>query len=94
MVGEPHALPFLFQFAPPRRPRPDVMVEDVAGNAQLEEVAPIETTLLLPGKANDGKLCPSTCKPSCTELGTLELRCLEKGGPGRWKLELNVRMRE
>jgi hypothetical protein len=24
-------------------------------------------------------------------VGLLELRCLEKGGPGRWKLELNVR---
>jgi hypothetical protein len=29
-----------------------------------------------------------------TEVGTLELRCLEKTGPGRWKLELNVRMKE
>jgi hypothetical protein len=29
-----------------------------------------------------------------TELGTLELQCLEKNGAGRWKLELNVRMKE
>jgi hypothetical protein len=26
-----------------------------------------------------------------TEVGTLELRCLEKAGVGRWKLEMNVR---
>ncbi|MFL5344195.1 MAG: hypothetical protein ACJ8AT_05345 [Hyalangium sp.] len=25
---------------------------------------------------------------------TLELRCLEKNGAGRWNLELNVRMKE
>jgi hypothetical protein len=28
-----------------------------------------------------------------TEVGTLELRCLEKAGAGKWKLELNVRMK-
>jgi hypothetical protein len=26
-----------------------------------------------------------------TELGALEVRCLERGGKGQWKLELNVR---
>ena len=26
-----------------------------------------------------------------TELGALEVRCLEREGKGRWKLELNVR---
>jgi len=29
-----------------------------------------------------------------TEVGTLELRCLEKGGAGQWQLELNVRLKE
>jgi hypothetical protein len=29
-----------------------------------------------------------------TEIGTLEVRCLERGGQGRWKLELNVRMKD
>jgi hypothetical protein len=28
-----------------------------------------------------------------TEVGTLEVRCLEKNAPGHWKLELNVRLR-
>jgi hypothetical protein len=28
-----------------------------------------------------------------TEIGTLEVRCLEKNGEGSWKLELNVRMK-
>jgi hypothetical protein len=34
---------------------------------------------------------PVNLQAAVTELGTLELRCLEKGGKGRWKLELNVR---
>jgi hypothetical protein len=69
------------------------MIEDVAGNDELEEVAPIETTL--PAKeGNEGKLAPVNLQAVVTDLGVLELRCLEKGGPGRWKLELNVRMKE
>jgi hypothetical protein len=28
-----------------------------------------------------------------TAVGTLELRCLERDGGGRWQLELNVRMK-
>ena len=41
-----------------------------------------------------GKLIPVNLQAAVTEIGTLELRCLEKGGAGRWKLELNVRMKE
>src|SRR5665213_3157322 len=65
----------------------------LAGNDELEEVAPIETTL--PAKeGNEGKLVPVNLQAVVTEIGTLELRCLQKGGPGKWKLELNVRMKE
>ena len=39
-------------------------------------------------------LIPINLQAAVTELGSLELRCLEKDGPGRWKLELNVRMKE
>ena len=41
-----------------------------------------------------GKLVPVNLQAAVTEIGTLELRCLEKAGPGRWKLELNVRNKE
>ena len=69
------------------------MIDDVAGNEELEELAPIETTL--PAKAgNEGNLIPVNLQAAVTELGTLELRCLEKAGHGKWKLELNVRMKE
>ena len=41
-----------------------------------------------------GKLVPVNLQAAVTEVGTLELRCLEKGGPGRWKLEMNLRTKE
>ena len=66
------------------------MIEDVARNDELEEVAPIETAL----NGEPGKLVPVNLQAAVTEVGTLELRCLEKGGPGRWMLEMNVRSRE
>ena len=62
-------------------------VEDAARSDDLEEVAPIETSL----KGEPGRLVPVNLQAAVTEVGTLELRCLEKGGAGRWKLELNVR---
>ena len=67
-------------------------IEDAAGNQDLEELAPIETTL--PAEhCEPGKLVPVNLQAAVTEIGTLELRCLEKNGNGRWKLELNVRMK-
>jgi molecular chaperone DnaK (HSP70) len=92
VVGE-HTRFRFFASSLRRDDRVGVMIEDVAGNDELEEVAPIETTL--PAKeGNEGKLVPVNLQAVVTELGTLELRCLEKGGAGRWKLELNVRMKE
>jgi hypothetical protein len=37
---------------------------------------------------------PVNLQAAVTELGMLEVRCLEKGGSGRWKLEMNVRSKE
>ncbi|MBX5484665.1 MAG: Hsp70 family protein [Myxococcaceae bacterium] len=89
VVGEPTRFRF---FASSVR-RDDVvgtMVEDVD---ELEEVSPIETTLPAEG-GKAGTLVPVNLQAAVTEVGSLELRCLEKNGPGRWKLELNVRMKE
>jgi hypothetical protein len=63
------------------------VVEDAERNDDLEEVAPVETLL----KGEGGRLVPVNLQAAVTEVGTLELRCLEKGGSGQWKLELNVR---
>jgi molecular chaperone DnaK (HSP70) len=92
VVGEPAR--FRFFASSVRRDDPaGRMLEDASGNEELEELAPIETTLPA-GDKEAGKLVPVQLQAAVTELGTLELRCLEKSGPGKWKLELNVRMKE
>ena len=91
VIGEPTRFRF-FASSVRREDRVGVMLEEVAGNDELEEVAPIETTL--PAKpGEEGKLVPVNLQAVVTEVGTLELRCLHKGGTDKWKLELNVRMR-
>ena len=92
VVGEPTRFRF-FTSSVRRDDTVGLMVEDPVDNDEFEEVAPIESTL--PVDAGDeGRLVPVNLQAAVTEIGTLELRCLEKGGPGRWKLELNVRMKE
>jgi molecular chaperone DnaK (HSP70) len=92
VVGEPTRFRF-FASSVRREDKVGTFVEDVEGNPELDEVAPIETTLSArAGRA--GQLVPVNLQAAVTELGALELRCLEKEGEGRWKLELNVRMRE
>jgi hypothetical protein len=92
VVGEPTRFRF-FSSSVRREDKVGDVIPDAARDDQLEEVSPIETTL----SARDGKsgnLVPVNLQAAVTELGMLELRCLEKNGPGRWKLELNVRMKE
>ncbi|HYX92284.1 MAG TPA: Hsp70 family protein [Myxococcaceae bacterium] len=92
VVGEPTRFRF-FSSSVRREDRVGTFVEEVNGNAELEELAPIETTLSA-REGREGQLVPVNLQAAVTELGALELRCLEKEGEGRWKLELNVRMRE
>ena len=89
VVGEPTRFRF-FSSSVRRDDKPGDMLEDAGHSEDLEEVSPIETTL--PGK--EGQLVPVNLQAAVTELGTLELHCVEKNGDGRWKLELNVRMKE
>ncbi|MCP3162351.1 Hsp70 family protein [Myxococcus qinghaiensis] len=95
VTGEPTSFRF-FSSSVRRDDKVGVMVDDVAdelAKGEMEELAPIETTM--PGQAAAfGDLTPVNLQAAVTEVGTLELRCLEKGGSGRWKLELNVRMKE
>jgi len=37
---------------------------------------------------------PVSLESRVTEVGTLELWCVARGGADRWKLELNIRERE
>jgi hypothetical protein len=89
VVGEPTVFRF-FASSVRREDRVGDMIDDAARNEDFEEVAPIETTL----SGNAGRLVPVNLQAAVTEVGTLELRCLEKGGDGRWKLEMNVRVKE
>jgi hypothetical protein len=92
VVGEPTR--FRFFSSSVRRDDPvGAMIEDPAGTDEFEELAPIESTMPASGDSA-GRLVPVNLQAAVTEIGTLELRCVEKGGPGRWKLELNVRMKE
>src|SRR5439155_8371765 len=86
VVGEPTVFRF-FASSVRRDDRVGDVVEDAVRSDELEEVAPIETSL----QGEPGLLVPVNLQAAVTEVGTLELRCLQKGGAGRWKLELNVR---
>jgi hypothetical protein len=68
-------------------------VDGAERSNDFEELSPVETALT-GGEARAGQLVPVNLQAAVTEVGSLELRCLEKGGQGRWKLELNVRMKE
>jgi molecular chaperone DnaK (HSP70) len=89
VVGEPTVFRF-FASSVRREDRAGDMIDDAGRSEELEEVAPVETTL----SGESGKLVPVNLQAAVTEVGTLELRCLEKSGPGRWKLEMNVRAKE
>jgi molecular chaperone DnaK (HSP70) len=92
VVGEPTRFRF-FSSSVRRDDTVGTMLDEPANSDEFEEVAPIESTL--PATAETaGRLVPVNLQAAVTEIGTLELRCLEKNGPGRWKLELNVRMKE
>jgi hypothetical protein len=91
VVGEPTRFRF-FASSVRRDDKVGDLLEESSTNGDLEELAPIETTLS--GAAEQsGKLVPVNIQAAVTELGTLEVRCLQKSGPGRWKLELNVRLK-
>jgi hypothetical protein len=91
VVGEASRFRF-FASSVRRDDRVGTTLPDAARSDELEELAPIETTLpAAPGQ--EGGLVPVNLQAAVTEVGTLELRCLQKDGPGRWKLELNVRLK-
>ena len=89
VVGEPTRFRF-FSSSVRRQDKVGEMIEDAVNSDELDEVSPVETTL----RGASGQLVPVNLQAAVTEIGTLELHCVEKNGAGRWKLELNVRMKE
>ena len=60
-------------------------------------MSPLEVTLDVVATAAAGRddiSVPVTLESRVTEIGTLELWCVARGGAERWKLELNIRERE
>ncbi len=90
VLGEPVEFPFLGATQ---------KSEDLVGQVHeewedvgIEQLAAIGTTLKEEGA--DARSVPVRLETVATELGTLELYCVERDGPGRWKLEFNVRHEE
>jgi molecular chaperone DnaK (HSP70) len=59
--------------------------------SELEEMAPLSTTLV--SESVQSPYVPVRLHSKVTEVGTLELWCLSRDGQQRWKLEFNVRER-
>jgi hypothetical protein len=85
VVGEPARFRF---FASSTR-RQDQVGTVVEREAELEELAPIETTLPA-GSGAAGQVVPVRLRAHVTEIGTLELEAVEQGGEA-WKVEFNLR---
>jgi hypothetical protein len=88
VVGEPVSFRLLAS-SERREDRPgDVAPDDAA----LVEGAPVEATLPAEGRTA-GDVVPVRLRAHVTEIGTLELECLERSGQ-RWKLEWNLRAQD
>lgn len=86
VVGEPTRFRF-FSSSTRRDDKVGEFIDDAEAAKDLDELPPIETAL----EGSIGALVPVNLQAAVTELGALEVRCLERNGKGRWKLELNVR---
>jgi molecular chaperone DnaK (HSP70) len=89
VVGEPAEFRFL---ASTTRPDDHVgtLIEEVGED--LAELEPVSTSLGEAAKTTaNAEVVPVHLRSHVTEVGTLELWCVEVGGARRWKLEYNVR---
>jgi hypothetical protein len=86
VVGEPAKFR-LFASTLRRDDRAGTIVEEWEG--ELEELPEVETTLPA-GDASPGTVVPVRLRSHVTEIGTLELECVERSGRA-WKLEFNLR---
>jgi hypothetical protein len=86
-TGEPAVFRFLSSTT--RRHDKPGHIADV-GDDEFVEHNPIETTLpsATPGEARPVEV---DLRSHLTEIGTLELSCVERGGKGAWNLEFTVR---
>jgi molecular chaperone DnaK (HSP70) len=90
VVGEPAEFHFLSSTTR-RDDQVGARVDDA--RRELTELAPVSTVLDAPG-VPAGEVVPVTLRSKVTEVGTLELYCVERSGGRQWKLEYNVRSNE
>jgi len=88
IVGEPAEFRFLGSTIR-RSDAVGTLLDEWAG--QIDELAPMSTTLESPGK--EGRTVPVHLHSKVTEVGTLELWCISRDGKQKWKLEFSVRER-
>lgn len=65
------------------------IIEDI--DDTFEDTNPLEIKLPVPKGKQEGEVVEVSLQISITEVGTLEVYCIEKDGENRWKLEFNVR---
>ncbi len=91
VIGQPTEFRF-FSSTARRTDGVGTVVESWDLDQELEEAPPMMAVLDAEGR--DGTLVPVRLRSLVTEVGTLQLWCEEREGPGRWKLEFDVRMQQ
>jgi hypothetical protein len=67
------------------------VIESWDVESELAELPPLRAVLQADGQ--EGALVPVRIHSRITEVGTLQVWCMERDGHGRWKLEFDVRTR-
>lgn len=92
IVGEPMEFRF-FASSVRRNDRIGSSIESWDVEEELTELPPLKAVLEAEGQ-EEGAFVPVSIHSVVTEVGTLQVWCVERDGPGRWKLEFDVRMKE
>jgi len=91
VVGQPMEFRF-FASSVRRDDKVGAVIESWDVEEELSELPPLRAVLQADGQ--EGVLVPVRLHSKVTEVGTLQVWCVERDGPGRWKLEFDVRMKE
>ena len=104
VLGETVEFPFLSSTLRPTDPA-GAVIEDWEDEDEIHPIASVTSRLGRktetsvegeeppppPAPIQEERVIPVSLEAAVTEVGTLELWCLEKDGDGRWKLEFQVR---
>lgn len=91
VVGQPMEFRF-FASSVRRNDEVGAVIESWEVEEELAEMPPLKAVLQADGQ--EGVLVPVRLSSMVTEVGTLQVWCIERDGPGKWKLEFDVRMKE